>query len=66
MTGLPSRYRVTAPPALSIRECGIRLPGCVHSGPCNNGARYARQWWRYTLDALRNPQQAALALQFAA
>jgi hypothetical protein len=50
----------------TARRSGIRLPGCVHRGPCNNCPRYARQWWQDTVDALDIPQQTALALNFAA
>lgn len=50
----------------TARRSGIRLPGCVHRGPCNNCPRYARQWWQETVDVQNVPQQTALALSFAA
>jgi len=50
----------------TARRSGIRLPGCLYRGPCNNCPRYARQWRLDTLDALASPQQTALPLAFVA
>jgi hypothetical protein len=46
------------------RKRSIKLPGCEHSGPCNNCLRYALEWRADTLKALRQPQQQGLTLTF--